>query len=281
MSSNLNDCYLKQAKQILADFEFQFLIFTPGNIKKLTQLPQDNKSFTILSLCERTFRKWRPLYIKPDGNCLFNSIAVFLCGNHSPDIARRLRVAVVAELLFHRNSYHKTLKDYCNSGDDNFIDEEIISEMRSAGPLGKWCGYVSFAALATVVAHPIRLISPIISVLTDSGFAFNSHIMNSVILPIRKSRLDTIHILTTGNADDLKSNPSAWRSNHFVLLVDPSATPVSSNVNVGQSKSASVFENDSSLSAPNIIQMGQVCRVNFGFNDGSLSLSCIPGNQLK
>ena len=241
VASNLNENYLKQAKEILSDFEFNPLKFTTCNTRKFLQLPQDPESRIILSYCERTFRKWRPLCIEPDGNCLFNTIAVFLCGTHSSDMARRLRIAVVAELLFNRHLYHNKLKDFCNSGDADFIDEEIISEMRSAGTLGKWCGYVSFAALATVVAHPIRLISPIASVPTVSGFAFNSHIMNSVILPIRgESSMDTIHVLLAGNADQLESNPAAWRSNHFILLIDPSATPDISDANASKTASALV-----------------------------------------
>ena len=46
---------------------------------------------------------------------------------------------------------------------------------------------MTFAALATVVDYPIRLVHPIVNVQTNSGFSFNSQIFNSLLLPIRGS----------------------------------------------------------------------------------------------
>ena len=179
-------------------------------------------------MCERIFRKMRPIYTVPDGNCVFNAIILFLLASRSPELVTKLRIAVVTELLFNRPAYHLVLKNYCKSGDADFIDQEIFSEMRAACKDRGWCGYVSFAALATILGHPIRLVHPIYSVPTHSGFAYNPHSMNATLYPVRgETDLDTIYVLCCGNADDLLANPSTWRMNHFVLLVDPSMTPKS------------------------------------------------------
>ena len=103
--------------------------------------------------------------------------------------------------------------------------------MRSACKNRDWCGYVSFAALATILGCPIRLVHLIYFVSTNSGFAYNPQSMNAILLPIRgESKLDTIHILACGNAEDLLANSSTWRINHFVLLVDPLSTPTTSTI---------------------------------------------------
>ena len=138
---------------------------------------------------------------------------------------------MVAELLFNKRSYHRVLKDFCISSDEQFIDQEIHQEMRSACKNRSWCGYVSFAALATILGCPIRLVYPIYSVSTNSGFAYNPQSINAILLPIRgESKLDIIHILACGNAEDLLANSSTWRANHFVLLVDPLPTPTASPI---------------------------------------------------
>ena len=149
-----------------------------------------------------------------------------MIASRSKELVTKLRIAVVAELLFKRHSYHIVLQKYCRTSDPDFIDQEIFSEMRAASKDRAWCDYVSFAALATILSRPIRLVHPIYSVPTSSGFAYNPHSMNDIILPARgESRLDTITVLFCGNADQLHQNPAKWRANHFVLLIDPSMTP--------------------------------------------------------
>ena len=87
-----------------------------------------------------------------------------------------------------------------------------------------WCGFVSFAALATILAHPVKLIHPIEEAKTDSGFSYNSHLMNSFILPrCGRSEFNPIHVLCCGNNDELFKNPSTSKMNHFVVLINPFA----------------------------------------------------------
>ena len=81
-------------------------------------------------MCDRTYRKWRPLYTQPDGNCAFNAIVLCLSGSYSPQFAVILRVCVVSELLFHRKGYYRILRDFCMSSDHDNIETEIFHEIR-------------------------------------------------------------------------------------------------------------------------------------------------------
>ena len=82
--------------------------------------------------CDRTFRKWRPLYIMPDGNYPVNAIVLFLIASYSPQFVVLLRFCVVAELIFHRENYHSVLRDYCMSSVYDNIETEIFHEIRKA-----------------------------------------------------------------------------------------------------------------------------------------------------
>lgn len=230
VNSNPTENFLQQAKIILAPFQSEPLKFSTTNYNKLLSLQEDSEARKVLSLCERPFRKLRPLYTITDGNCTFNAIVLFLNASPSPELVVKLRISVVAELAFHPSSYHTVLNEYCCSADADFIEAEIFSEMRAACRDGGWCGFVSFAALATVLGYPIRLVHPIYSVPTDSGFPFNPRVMNKTLYPVRGyTNFETIYILASGGSiDDLMENPGKWRFNHFVLLVDPLRTPSSS-----------------------------------------------------
>ena len=72
VSSNLNENFEIQAKQILAHFESNPLTFSECNSSKIIKLPDDDDARKILLMCEKPYSKWRPIYTTPDGNCLFN-----------------------------------------------------------------------------------------------------------------------------------------------------------------------------------------------------------------
>ena len=241
VSSNHNEKFLNSARELLAPFETHSITFTPCKSSKLLKLKEDTEARIVMSYCESTFRKWKPLYTLPDGNYVFNVCVLYLSATINYDLARLLRISVVAELLFHHDDYHKNLIEYCKSSDPDFINEEIYQEMRAACRDKSWCGFVSFAALATVLSRPIRLVHPIINVPTLSGYFYNSHSWNKTLSPIRTSSqldMDTIHVLVSGNTDELRANPAGWRSNHFVLLLDPTTTPEASQTSSHESSSS-------------------------------------------
>ena len=68
---------------------------------------------------------------------------------------------MVVELLFYPESYYSVLQKYWRTMNLKFIEQEIRSEMRAACKDRGWCGFVSFAALATIISHSTRLIHPI------------------------------------------------------------------------------------------------------------------------
>ena len=76
----------------------------------------------MISKCEQTFRKWRPVYTEPDGNCVFNAIILFLTASVLLDLVCKLRSFVV-ELFLNKRSYHRVLRDFCISSDEQFIDQ--------------------------------------------------------------------------------------------------------------------------------------------------------------
>ena len=236
--TNLNPNFVQQAKHLFSQFQSKPYEFYPSQCNKLLTQSHDNDARKIIQKCERIFRKWTPIDILADGNCGFNSVAMFCCGSHSRNTSLRLRIVVVSELLFNKNQYINDIKLYCQSDDPEFIRDEIRSEMRCAAIEFKWCGFVTFAAMATVVSHPIRFIYPISDVPTESGHAYNSHNMNKTLYPMRRgSNFNTIFILCSGNANILALDPPKWKFNHFVLVLDPNAT---SGPSEGDSSQSSV-----------------------------------------
>lgn len=101
VNSNPNENFLEQAKIILAPFKSEPLKFTAANYNKLLRLQEDSESKKVLSMCERQFRKWRPLYTIPDGNCSFNAIVLFLNASPSFEFVAKLRISVVVELALY------------------------------------------------------------------------------------------------------------------------------------------------------------------------------------
>lgn len=282
-SSNLNPNFIKQAKDLLQEFQLSPYIFRSCQRKKLLDLKEDFQARRILRMCQHEFRKWRPIDILPDGNCCFNSIAVYLNGKHSPEDSSRLRIAVVAELLFHLDQYRIRLQYFCQTTDPENVEEEIIAEARSAATDHKWCGLISFAAMATVLQQPIRLIHPIINVPTLSNFSYNSHIMNSTLLPIRgNNSLFTIHVLVSGDADELETHPASWRSNHFILLIDPTETPEPSDHNSSLSDHVNQLRASSLSPIPEAFAPQDASVVLDGSNCAPLISSCTinPISQL-
>ena len=178
IASNKNIQFLKSAEDILTPFQNHQILFPQCSPSQILKLKEDTDARVMLTMCENMFRKWRPIYTLPDGNCAFNAFVLYLTASISLNLSRLLRICVVVELLFHHNDYHGVLANYCKSSNADFINDEIYQEMRSVCKDKHYCGFVTFVALATVLSHPVRLIHPIVSVQTKSGFAYNSHSMN-------------------------------------------------------------------------------------------------------
>ena len=249
VSKNLDENFLKQAKDILAPFKQTVYQFSQTNSQLLLNLREDNQARKVLIMCEKSFRKFRPLYTEPDGNCVYNTIILYLRASNSVELVKQLRIAVVCELLFYSRCYYSVLQKYCRTMNVEFIEQEIRSEMRAACKDRGWCGFVSFAALATIISHPIRLIHPIFSVATESQVSYNSQAMNQILYPVRgTTQFDVVHVLCCGNETELFENPTKWRMNHFVLLVDPSISPTSTPTTQQGCRRDSEFEEEAANS---------------------------------
>ena len=124
VSKNSDQNFVKQAKEILAPFKHNSFKFSQTN-SQLLSLREDNHARRVLIMCEKHYKKFRPLYTEPDGNCVFNSIVLFLRASHSAELVKQLRIAVVVELLFYPESYYSVLQKYCKTINFEFIEQEI------------------------------------------------------------------------------------------------------------------------------------------------------------
>ena len=115
--------------------------------------------------------------------------------------------------------------------DFTIISNEIISELRAVCREGQYCGYISFAALSNIFGQPIHLMFPLHetrnSPNTKQMSPFNPAMMNTEFTPFRcgVKRFESIYILACGKLEEFLKNQKSWNANHYVLIVDPFATP--------------------------------------------------------
>lgn len=107
----------------------------------------DSDASIILKRCDEPYDKWRPLLIVPDGNCAFNSCAVYLKGYHSEQLSKLIRLYSALELISHAKDYIRHLRQVCMSNDDRIVLAEVWEEVRHVCKLGDWVGIPTFMAL--------------------------------------------------------------------------------------------------------------------------------------
>ena len=224
---------LPSVQEVLIGYKTSPLQFRPSASSNLIELPLDTDALVVLRRCEPRYRMWRPLKVVADGNCLFNAFALFLHGSHSPELSTQLRVAVATELVFNVEFYKMIRKDYSMTNEHNtsILMKEFNDELKSVCNEGDWCGYLSLAAIASVLRHFVRLVYPLVKGTDTPPFPLSySQVLNHTFTPRNgECYRETIYILASGNVEKLEKNPIEWTCNHFVLLIDPnvSAMPAS------------------------------------------------------
>ena len=98
----------ENAIEILENF---LLIISRPSHQQLCKLKSRSEDPVAKSLLPHDFKEWSPLTTTGDGNCLFNSSSILICGNQS--LAGILRLLTVAELFVHAELYaeHPQMKD--------------------------------------------------------------------------------------------------------------------------------------------------------------------------
>ena len=93
-----------------------------------------------------------PVFMKGDGNCLFNSISLLLTGEQS-QLSTELRIKVVGEMVKNRSLYDAG--DFLKYGADNF-EEDMLDSMRDE----TYSSFRHMYALTNVVCYNIRSVYP-------------------------------------------------------------------------------------------------------------------------
>ena len=173
-----------------------------------------------------------PVRVDGDGNCLFNSVSVTLCGNNS--LATELRLRTVIEMTCNKKFY---LGRPCSGQFMLFsdYDESIIDCTKDGGYSSVW----TICAVSTVIGRPITCLYPSVN-----GFDDVPASELNVTLHPRREVSETVEPITIMWTRVEQSSCSPWIPNHFVplldraLIVSPQLVPPSSPevVNNGQAQ---------------------------------------------
>ena len=126
----------------------QYSTFDLSNERCFDKSALDRAAKCLLSKdCHALF----PVFMKGDGNCLFNSISLLLTGEQS-QLSTELRIKVVGEMVKNRSFYDAG--DFLKYWADNF-EEDMLDSMRSE----TYSSFHHMYALANVCCN-IRSVYP-------------------------------------------------------------------------------------------------------------------------
>ena len=167
-----------------------------------------------------------PRYVTGDGNCLFNSVSVILCGNES--IACELRVRTCVELFLNFEYYkkHHQCRDFI------CVSPDLEETCRKRAVDREYSSVFMMQALSSVVGRELVSVYPAMNGLLDNCLG----ILNTVLVPrIPTSRRsgERIYVMWTRMAGTIPHPPDRiWTPNHFVPLIqkpDVQSVPLTSS----------------------------------------------------
>ena len=158
-----------------------------SNVVDLTQLPQDDLGTSLIPDDIAAKPSGNPVALKStgNGNCLYNSVSLLLCGDES--CSEGLRILVAGELYFNAEYYadHKIFRNTIRelsevqestlftvglSADGNQIlagggsrIDAIKAEALAGCKNGVWGSLVHMMALASVIRQPIYSLYPVVN----------------------------------------------------------------------------------------------------------------------
>ena len=171
-----------------------------------------------------------------NGNCLYNSTSLCLCGDESR--SNSLRLLVASELYFHAEYYatHEVFKQTAQlteisesvlfpvaltaSGDKALTDggttiDAVKAEAVATCEDKEWASLIHMMALASVIGRPVYSLYP------EVNFRYRPLMMN-LLKPRRSHAVDTldkpVYFLWSRDGD-LDNRPNAWyKPNHIVAV---------------------------------------------------------------
>ena len=125
----------------------------------------------VLSRCGTNNLK--ALEVLGDGNCLFNSLSVIVCGNESRSFELRLRCAL--ELILHKEYY----TNYYSNNFFHMVSLSYEEACKNAVKNGSFSSVWLLHAAAGVLQQPIHSVYPNINGILDK----TALILNHILLP--------------------------------------------------------------------------------------------------
>ena len=179
-----------------------------------------------------------PLFSKPDGNCLFNSVSILFCGTEA--LSSHLRMQTFLE-LYNNNEYyarHPFIENYHIENCSDMTYETLFGtlcyhdqtysilqsegfgaalrkEIRETVILGHDACLLHILALSSVIGRPITSVYP------DNSYKFSDAYNCSISSRILRSNVASITLCWT-NTLEWFDRTSRFLPNHFVPLVPAS-----------------------------------------------------------
>lgn len=166
-------------------------------------LKSDLISQDILSSLNLSIPGRRPIHVSGNGNCLFNSISIALCG--SEKYATELRVRTCVELVTNKQKY-------VGSGMFELVSPDYDESCRDAATDGGYSSVWTMMAAASVIGQPIQSIYPPLNGILDQTVG----ILNTILKPTESKSFNPVLIMWTSTG--IKRD-TTWTANHFVPLV--------------------------------------------------------------
>ncbi|XP_076062750.1 uncharacterized protein LOC143037941 [Oratosquilla oratoria] len=188
-------------------------ISTPTNITKFEDDQEpDSNAIELLAKCVGGVKKQTPVCVAGDGNCLFNSVSVALCGNK--ELATNLRVRTVIEMVLNAEFYKEK--------NNNPIWDDLCPTYENACrdcALSKDSSSWTVHALATVVGTPIVAVYPAVNSMQDSAIAALSKTFLPRKSPQRRAPNKRIFVMWSKYRSD-GSTRAWWTADHCVPLLE-------------------------------------------------------------
>ena len=154
-----------------------------------------------------------PRYVTGDGNCLFNSVSVVICGNESMTCELRVRTCIELVLNFEYYKNHHQFRDFIR------VSPDLEEACRMCAIDLEYSSVFVMQALSSVIGREIVSVYPAMNGLLDNCLS----ILNTVIVPRISSSTRNdgrIYLLWTKMAGPIPHpRNKTWTPDHFAPLI--------------------------------------------------------------
>lgn len=165
----------------------------------------DSKSMLYLDLCNMA-NLGRPVIVSSDGNCLFDSVALAMCGNLEMSTELRVRTSLLM-IVESQNIFAHPKAKLISMYSPDFT--QSVVDCYSGGPSSMW----TVIALAEVIGMAIRSVYPPVNGENDVIFKE----LNMVVVPNNQRCDKVIKVMWTKKSE--WDQNKYWIADHFVPLL--------------------------------------------------------------